>query len=462
MGISLPGLASGLDSASLIKSLMQLEAIPQALLQRKASVAASTVTVLQALNSRVAGLAEAAGTAGKPAALDLHKATSSSDVATVTASKGASAGSLDLVVKQLAQAQSNVTAGMSAWSEPPVVTIVGADGTATELTAASSSLDDVVKAVNNSDAGVRAMKVASGVDGNGDAVYRLQFTGTETGADAAFSIFQGTEAEFTAGTAPNMLTAPGSAQLTAARNAEVALWAGTGAEQLITSKTNTFDALLPGVAVTVVKESTDPVTIKVARDTAGATALVKGLVSSISETLAFIDVRTKVVNSKDAAGNPIVSGGSLTGDSTVRSGRQSILSAASMPLNGESPSEFGITLTKSGTIEFNEAVFSAALAADPAKVEAAITSLANRVAAAATTISDKYTGTLTAKITGQESLVKNLNTQAESWDQRLEKRQATLERTYSALEVRMSALNSQSTWLSSQLSSLPTYGGNKK
>src|SRR5690606_19767906 len=125
-----------------------------------ATVTSSTVTVLQALNQKFATLAESAKTAAKPDSLDLHKASASSDGVTVKAEKGATPGSLDLVVRQLAQAQSAVTAAMREWSDPPVVTITAADGSATELTAASSSLDDIVKAVNASDAGVTAMKVA--------------------------------------------------------------------------------------------------------------------------------------------------------------------------------------------------------------------------------------------------------------------------------------------------------------
>ena len=120
-----------------------------------------------------------------------------------------------------------------------------------------------------------------------------------------------------------------------------------------------------------------------------------------------------------------------------------------------------INTTRHGTIEFAPEKFAAALAADPAKVEAAIAGLAERVAAVAVTQSDKYSGVVTAKITGQESLAKNLTLQVEDWDQRLASRESTLKRVYSALEVRMSAMNAQMTWLTSQIASLPTSGGKK-
>ncbi len=57
MALSLDGLASGLDTTTLIKSLMQIEAIPQTLLKNKVSATKTMVSALQALNTKVADLA---------------------------------------------------------------------------------------------------------------------------------------------------------------------------------------------------------------------------------------------------------------------------------------------------------------------------------------------------------------------------------------------------------------------
>lgn len=458
MGISLDGLASGLPTKELIASLMQIEAIPQTLLKNKVTRTTGIVTVLQALNQRIAALGELAKTTAKPAALDLHTATTSSDAATATAGKGAAAGTLEFVVDKLAQSQSGVTSAMREWPTPTALTIVGSDGTTTELTPASGSLDDVARAINNAGAGVKALKVASGVDGNGDPLFRLQLTGTTTGATGGFSIYQGTAADVAASTAVDMLATPGAAIITTAQDAEITLWSGTAASQTVTSSSNSFENLVPGVSVAVAKASTGPVTLTVARDVEGSTKVAQDLVTSLTEIFSFIDARSQVSIATDGA----TSGGVFVGDSTVRSAKQSLLSAITMPINGHSPSEVGINITKLGTIEFDAEKFAAALAEDPAKVESAIAGLAQRVTDAAVMQSDKYDGVLTAKITGQESLAKNLSQQVEKWDDRLASREATLKRTYSALEVRMSAMNAQMTWLTSQIASLPTTGGTKK
>ena len=453
---AIDGLVSGLDTTSLINSLMQVEAVPQTLLKAKVSSSQNLISALQGLNSQIAGLADFAGKAAKPAALDLYSATSSSTSVTTAVSANASAGQLDVVVGALARSQVGVSAAMTAWPADPAVLTIVSGGVTTEISAASTSLDAVATAVNAANTGVTATKVASGVDAGGVAQYRLQFTGNDSGAAKAFTVYQGTAAEVTANTAPDLLAAAGAAVIRTAQNASVTLWAGSAAAQTITSATNTFANLLPGVAITVSTVSVDPVTIKVSRDDAQIGSLASGLVSSLNGVFALISTKSAVVNSTNASGAPVFSGGIFTGDSTVRDVKQRIFTAASAPINGRSPSEYGISITKSGTMEFDAAKFAAALAKDPVTVKAAVQEIATRVAAAANSASDKYDGQITAKITGQQSTVKNLGDRIADWDRSLATRRATLQSTYTALETQLSALKAQSSWLSAQVAGLPT------
>lgn len=451
MSNAIDGLVSGLNTTDLINSLMKVEAVPQGLLKAKVSTSQNLIAALQGLNSQVAVLADLASKAAKPAGLDLYTAASSSISITTTVSAGAGAGQLDVVVGALARSQVGVSAAMTVWPATPAVLTIVSGGVSTEISAASTSLDDVVTAVNALGTGVTATKVSSGVDAGGTLQYRLQFTGNATGAANAFTVYQGTKAEVTASTAPNLLAATGAAVIRTAQDASVTLWAGTAAAQTITSSTNTFSNLLPGVAITVSAVSGDPVTVKVARDDAQIGSIASGLVSSLNGVFALISTKSLVTNSTNAAGAPVLSPGVFSGDSTVREAKQKILTAASAPVNGHSPSEYGISITKTGTMEFDAAKFATALAKDPATVKAAVTEIATRVAAAATAVSDKYDGQLTAKITGQQSTVKDLGTRIEAWDRNLATRRATLQSTYTALETQLSAMKAQSSWLSSQV-----------
>ncbi|HZK58496.1 MAG TPA: flagellar filament capping protein FliD [Cryobacterium sp.] len=457
---AIDGLVSGLNTTALIDSQIQFDAIPQTLLKNKVSDSQTLIAALQGLNTSVANLATLATATAQPSALDLYAVSSSSTAVSATATAGASPGALDVVVNALAQSQSGVSAPLTAWpANPAVLTIVGSTGTSIEITAASTSLDDVATAVNAAGAGVTATKVASGIDPvTGAQQYRIQFTGNATGAAGAFTVYQGSSADVAAGTATNVLTAAGAAVIRTAQDAQVTLWSGTAAQQAITSSTNSFANLLPGVAVTVSAVSASPVTVTVARNDAQISKMAGDLVTSLNGIFAQISTKTVVVNSTNAKGAAVMSPGVFTGDSGIRDVNQKILTAASQPVNGHSPSEIGISITKTGTLEYDGAKFAAALAKDPAGVKATLQVIASRVAVAATSASDKYTGQLTVRITSQQSAVKDLSDQISEWDLRLASRRETLQSTYTALETQLSAMKSQSAWLTSQLSGLSTSG----
>ncbi len=449
-GISLDGLSSGLDTTTLIASLMQVEAVPQTLLKNQATSTQSTVTALQSLNSQISDLATLAKGNAASGALNLFKTSSSATNIAATATSTASAGSIDVRVTQLAQGQLSVSNSMSSW--PPaaggstaLTVVIG--GKTTEITPAPASLDEVVSKVNSAALGVTATKVADGTGG-----FRLQFASTATGAASAFQIYQGTAADITGGTA-NKLSAT---DFRTAQDAKLTLWNGTSS---ITSSTNTFTDLMPGVSMTVsaVTAATDPATtVTVARDDNQISGVASGLVSALNNIFAEITHRSAVSTTTSATGVPTVSGGLFTGDSTISTVNQSLLSAASLPVNGHSPSEYGISITKSGNLAYDATKFAAAMASDPAGTQTALQAIAQRVSDAATAASDPYNGTLTGKITGQKATVTDLNKQIADWDDRLATRQAILKKTYSDMEVALSSIKSQGTWLTSQLASLPS------
>jgi flagellar hook-associated protein 2 len=451
MSFAVDGLVSGLDTTGLINSLMQLEGIPQSTLKAKVSANQTFINALQGLNTKVASLATLAKDAEKPASLELNTATSSDTKAvTATASAGAKPASLSMVVRSLAQAQVAVSAALAAWPEdPPVLTVVGADGRQTQVTASSTSIDDIVTAINGSNAGITATKVAVG---GGD---RLQITATKTGLTGGVKVYIGSAVDET----KNLFTQPDAAVVTPAKDATIVLWGGSVAEQEVRSSTNTFDSLLPNVSVSVVKASTDPVTITVARDSAAATKLAESLVGSLNTVFAEISVKSAVTTTT-TGGVTSVNGGPFTGESVVRALKQQLLSAATMPVDDQSPSEIGITITKTGTITFDAKKFATALADDPDKVQSTLSALAARIDEAATKASDKYEGGLTLRIAGEESQTKRLSAQISEWDDRLASRRATLERTYAALEVQLNNLNSQASYVTSQIAGLSSNSSN--
>jgi len=454
--LGIDGLVSGLDTTKLIETLMASEAVPQTLLKNKATAGQSLVSALQGLNTRIADLATLAGGTAKPASLSLFTATSSSAAVTATTTSSAVSGSVDLVVGAVASSKTVVTAAMTSWPQsPPVLTFVSASGTTTEVTAASSSLDDVVTAINASAAGVSAVKVASGKDASGAVQYRLQLSSEKTGSAGDFTLREGSAADVAAGTAPDVVARPGAAVVAAARDASVTLWAGTAAEQVVTSSSNTFTDVLPGVSVTVSAVSADPVHLTVARDAKAAAKVATDLVAGVNGALSLISTRSAASSTTNASGTTTVTPGVFGGNSVTRAVTQRLTDAVIAPVGGLSPSTVGISIdAKTGQFSVDADKYAAALAADPEKVQAMMSGIAERVAAAATSVSDKRDGTLTKVITGQQSVVRSLNDQVVRWDDRLASRRAELQKTYTALETSLSKLQSQQSWLTSQIAGL--------
>ena len=81
---SVSGLASGLDTASIIDQLIQLEAAGQTRLKSRVTTEQSTLKLLQNLNAKIAALATQAKDLTKAAAWTPLTATSSSDKVTVS------------------------------------------------------------------------------------------------------------------------------------------------------------------------------------------------------------------------------------------------------------------------------------------------------------------------------------------------------------------------------------------
>jgi len=456
--LAIDGLVSGLKTSDLINSLMSVEQVPQTLLKSKLTDTNAFVSSLQTINGLVQSLATKAADAAKPSSLDVFTAKSSATSVSVATGTAASPGSVSFTVGQTAAAQVGVTRAMSSWDvQAAPITIVGPDGKQTTVTPTSGSLDDAVTAINKAGAGVSATKVAAGTDTDGTKLYRLQFTATKTGAAGAFQVFAGSGDQVTAGTATNVLSATGAAVVTAARDASVTLWAGTAAAQTVTSATNTFTDLLPGVDVTVSQASTDPVTVSIGQDTSKAQAVASGLVDALNAITAYYGSNTAVTSTTSpTTGTTSTTAGTLTGDATTRDAVQRLTSTMSTPVNGKSPSSIGIVITKNGDFTFDADAFQKALAADPQGTQAILSGVATNVGAAATAASDKYTGSITTSITGQQSVAKDLTTQIDSWTDRLTQRRATLQAQYAALETSLSKLQSQSSWIASHLASTST------
>jgi flagellar hook-associated protein 2 len=430
---SVSGLASGLDTASIVDQLMQVEAMSQTRLKARVSSEQSTMSRLQKLNSTLAALAVTSAELGKPSALTPMTATSSSDLVTAVPQTGATPGSLSVVVNSVALTHQLAFANTAARNDSvtgasTLVRLTSADGTQTDLDTGDGSLDGLLSALNASGTNVRAATLR--LD---DGSYRLRVESATTGADSDFTL-----------TALDGSPLLGGASVRAGQDA--ALQVGT---DTVHSATNTFAGVLPGLDVTL-SAATPPgtaVDLSLATDADAAVTSVRGFVDAVNSALADLASATQ-----SGAG----SRSPLAGDVAMQSLRSNLASTV-FPTDGTSLAEFGIQLDRSGQLTFDEEKFSAAHATDPVAVAAAISGtngFAARIEAVTEGASDSIDGTLSAAIKGRETQIGRLKDSIDAWDIRLELRRSTLTRQFAALETALSTIQAQSAWLTSQISSL--------
>jgi flagellar hook-associated protein 2 len=167
MGISVGGLASGLDTDSIISKLVDLERRPIVQLQKKEADYQVQLTTYGSLQSLLGTLQSAATALKDPAGLSGFTATSgNTSLFTASAGSTAASGSYNITISNLAQSQKLKSAAIATNTEA-----IGAgtlhlrvgSATATDITiTATDTIANVATAINNAKAGVQASVVSDG------------------------------------------------------------------------------------------------------------------------------------------------------------------------------------------------------------------------------------------------------------------------------------------------------------
>lgn len=175
--ISFSGLASGLDTTSIISQLTATAQVPIKTLNTQITGYNAQVSDWQALNTNLAALQTAVSSLSSLATTNVPNASSSNPAAaTITSQVGAALGSHSLSISQLAQAQEVVSASQS--SGTTALGLAGSftvNGKTVQINS-SDALGDVAGKINAAGAGVTANVVAVGTND-----YRLTLSSTQTG-----------------------------------------------------------------------------------------------------------------------------------------------------------------------------------------------------------------------------------------------------------------------------------------
>ena len=419
------GIVSGLDTSTIISQLMSIERRPQIALQNQRTQQQAAKEEFSGIRSDVNALRDLAADLRLVSGWDVITATSSDPTAvSVTGTSAATTGSFSFQVTSVATA--NVV-----YSDEYATTDTVVNGTDT--------LAELADAINADD----SLNYSAVVVNTGSG-HRLQLTADETGLGS------------TVDTSGASFTGMNFTMLTAGADAELTIQGDN--PYTITSDSNTFTSLLPGVTVTVNATTTNPVTVSTERDVEGLTEKIQELVTAFNDLAGRVS--TSTANGPDS--NAV-----LQGNRSARRAVDDLRNAFTAAMDDNpftSIGVVGIELTREGTLTFDADRFTEALASDPEGLTALFTERTgepdaelgalDRLVEAAEGAASTGDGYLFTAAESADRMIEQYNRQIESYEQRLEIRETTLRRTYANLEVALGGLQSQSNWLAGQLASL--------
>lgn len=466
---SIGGLATGLDTNSIISQLMELERSPQRVLKAKQKTYQSQADIYTRLKNALTNLKTVAtGISTSSGFRGMQSTVADSSVLTVTATSTASPGNHTLEVLTLARSQRQVTTGYASDAVFSTGSFSVDDGagsvTSISISEGSNTLQGIAAAINSSGG-----QVTASIINDGSATpYRLVITGKDT---------KNYTLDFSALTTPPLSGAP--AQVPGFLGpADPSYQAGTAASFkldgiVITKTSNAVSDVMEGVTLNLLKEGATT-TFGVANDTDGATKKVNDLVAAYNNAI-------NLINTQSAYDPTTKKAGVLSGDSTLRAIQTQLRSLLTTPVAGVSGpystlAQLGITSSKSdGTLSVDATKLSTALSTDFENVvdlfthnTGTLTSVPEneygiaqqfnlvmeRLVHAYEGPTSNKNGFIETRIKGLQSSISDIDKQVAAMEDRIGRMQEAMQKRFSAMESMVSSLQTQGNAMIASLNSL--------
>jgi flagellar hook-associated protein 2 len=434
--ITFSGLASGIDTVSLVAKLVAAERSPATAIATKQSDLNTQKSILGSLSTALAALGTAAKGMDLATGLQPRIAASSDAHVTVAASSGAAATVHDIRVQQLARGQ--ITASRTFTSAAAGALGAGSLSITTGTTttsidyASTDSLADIAGKINTAGTGASASVLFDGTS------YRLMVAATATGTAAA--------PKFTETGDGLGLANPANVKIPA----QDAIARIDGVD--VTRSSNVISDAVAGLTLTLVSPhaATDASSaINVALDTTSLTTQLKSLVAAYNAVNGGLHVQLDYTGTKKGTDT-------LFGDSTLRQ-LQGALGSVMSSSYGPSTSAtntlgaLGLTRATDGSLTLDTAKLAGALATNPNAISDVF--VTGGFAAALTTMTTAYAragdGILASKSQSLVTQSAQLQTQADHINARADALGIQLSAQFTQLETAMSSLKSQSAYLTS-------------
>jgi flagellar hook-associated protein 2 len=294
--------------------------------------------------------------------------------------------------------------------------------TRTITLAAGDTLTDLQNKINALGDGLSASILTDG----SSTPYRLTLTGTQTGTAGQMVVDTSQIAGMSLG------------QLSAAQNALLAVGAGSSSSSglVVSSSTNTFTGVLPGVSLQVNTATGQPVSVSITSDDSQVAANLQTFVTNYNK------FRSELAT--DTAYNTTTNTGAVLSDDTTvlqLDTTMSQLVAGTFSGNGklDSLADVGVTVRSDGTLSFDQSVLDAAWAANPTAVQQLFTTkhtgISDQFKNAINGLAGDPTSLLAERISGLQTQIANNQSDIELMNLRLTDEQNRLYTAYYNMDL---------------------------
>jgi flagellar hook-associated protein 2 len=413
-----------IDFSSILNAMSAQDRLPVQLLEANKADLQKQRAAFSTLATRLAAVESASRDLSAASAFTTRAASvSNTSAATATATAGATPGSYELVVSRLARAQVTTSNGTVPDADTTVVatggtlTVGGVEVTITE----DLTLQGLAATINQTTGiGATASVVRSGSN------YLLVLTGKQTGEASGFTVGNA----LTGGAGVSF----SSTNAQEAQDAEIRL-----NNVVVNSASNQVENAIPGATLTLQQESATPVTVAIKADLSSVEQLVKTFTSAYNDLVKFLDTQGKAFANKERdniGGDPLVR--------TLRNSLSRVVTAEARPgAVYSSVTQVGLTMNRTGVLEFRPADLTKALAQNETAVRALFEGEHGAFGRISTAIS-AYTAnggllpTAQSRLTSQEG---KITTRIAELERRLAFRRESLQKEFIATDLAITQLN---------------------
>lgn len=443
MGISATtGLVSGTDYSTLISSLITAESQAIEPVKDKKTAAEEALEAVQEISLNFSYVAIDTETFIDEATFRKRTATpEDEDLFSATASSDASAGSYEIRIDALAQAEQKIGSAVDTDSTfTGTLTIQVGDGETFSYDAADVTLASLAETINNSTtAGVTAQVVAVG-----DGTSRLMLTADDSGAENTITL--GGDLA-TSGPFAEVTT------LTNAQDASITMRIGTDStiEITRTSSTNSITDIVEGVDLALKQTTDDFSTLTIAADSSATVNYISQFIEDLNTALSSYAAE----NTYDSATE---TGGVLFNNSIIRNSVNALHAAMqTISSSGSSLEDLGITYDyTTGQYDLDEDVLQTLVDGDPDALAAIFIDdgFGELINNAMLGLTDEDDGVL---VDEEDSLNESIDAYEEritKFEESIEEKRSRYQAQFLALETTLAKLDSQKSVLTSFIDGL--------